>query len=171
MKSKSINRKTNKRVIIAIILLIVCSLATVFILLKIQPYSTKNIDTTTTSTNNSINNSTSSVDKTQDTPAININSNVSVVIVDASKYDQIFEIRAYADNVVEDGVCTYTLTSGDTTIKKETEATSSASTSSCKTLDIDINELSTSNSWNLTIEYTSSSNSYYGETSTTISTD
>lgn len=91
--------------------------------------------------------------------------NVGVVIVDASQYDNIFEIRAYA-NATESGTCSYTFTSGSKTVTKQTDANSGPSTASCNTLEVPVSELGIG-TWDITIDYASTSKNYTGTTKLT----
>ena len=92
---------------------------------------------------------------------------VSVVIVDASQYDDTFEIRAYA-NAVESGTCTYTFSKGAVTFQKEAVASTSATTSSCATFNVPTTDFPETGEWNLTVTYTSASDKYSGSATQTV---
>ncbi len=94
-------------------------------------------------------------------------SNVSLVIVDASQYDSIFEVRSYV-NSSEQGTCTYTFSRGSQKITKQTNTLANGTTTSCTTLDVNITEFSTSGDWQLVIDYLSSSKSVSGQTTKTV---
>ena len=178
-KNKQTHKKTkiSKRLIlITIIIVVIICICSFFIL---PPFFKKNSTTTKTVDTTSNNSSTtpqsvpvSSNDKTTDNSStVNTSSNVSIVIVDANKYVDVFEVRSYAMNVVEDGTCTFSFTNNAETIIKTSKAIAGSSTTSCTTLDIAISELASSSSWKLTVLYTSTSGAYKGESSENISTD
>lgn len=170
---KNKNIKYKKVIIIATSLLILF-VACFYIYFTIKQNSTtdnstkvENTSTTSESVTNGSSNNT--VEKTNDNSTINTSSEVSLVIVDASQYTDIFEVRVYAADVVENGTCTYSFTSGINTVTKTTGATAGSSTSSCSAMDISISELSASNDWTLKITYMSGSGNYNGEITKDIS--
>lgn len=80
---------------------------------------------------------------------------VSIVVVDASQYDQQIEVRAFVSGVVENGgTCTYVFTNSTTTLTKQTKAAADATTTRCPTLNISRSEFSAGN-WSVTVSYKS----------------
>lgn len=90
-------------------------------------------------------------------------STAQIVVVDASQYSNIVEVRAYVANVYEEGgTCTVTFTQGSQKITKSAAAFKNVSTTQCATIDIDRSEFSTGGQWNYTVAY--SSNNVSGST-------
>lgn len=118
----------------------------------------------TTATQNGTSTPKDDLEQTSSSPP---NNNVSVIVVDASQYDNIFEVRAYA-NIIESGTCSYVFSSGSFVIRKTTEATAGPSTSPCATLDVPLGELSANKQWSLTVSYKSASGIYQGSTDRSI---
>jgi hypothetical protein len=82
--------------------------------------------------------------------------NGRVVIVDSSQYDNIIEVRAYVGNVIENsGTCTITFTNSSHTLTKTTPAFADATTTQCKTLDVQQSEFNSSGVWNVNVKYNS----------------
>lgn len=81
---------------------------------------------------------------------------VDVIIVDAGQYERTIEVRAYAADVSESGVCTFTFTQGSSSLVRTTTASPSAQTTSCAALDISTPEFPTLGTWNLVVSYSSS---------------
>lgn len=160
------SRITKKRLFIILtvsVLLIAAIIITSFIIIN-NNRQQNNTKAENTSQSKATTSSSTTIDKTNDSSTVNQGSNVEIVVVDASKYGDIFEVRAYASDVVEDGTCSYAFTNGTDTVTKTSVAKAGASTSSCSTIDIPVSELSASNTWNLTVKYTSNSENYNGET-------
>lgn len=89
----------------------------------------------------------------------------SVVIVDASQYDDIVEVRAFVSNIIEDGTCTYVFTKENSRIEKTSPAYGDASTTPCVTLTVPRSEFENSGTWNVTVTYTDTVNTITGSTS------
>lgn len=84
--------------------------------------------------------------------------NANIVIVDASQYENIVEVRAYVSNLYENGgKCTATLTNGNLTVRKASDAFKDATTTQCGAIDIPLSEFSTKGNWNLKVSYSSGS--------------
>jgi hypothetical protein len=77
----------------------------------------------------------------------------SVAITDANVYNGQVEVRAFVSNMIADGTCTYTFTSGTKTVTKTSPAKADASTTNCLTLDFSVSELSYSKKWTVTVKY------------------
>lgn len=82
----------------------------------------------------------------------------SLVITDASQYNDAVEVRAYSPSIYEDGgTCTYTFTKNEHTITKTTAAHKDAKTTYCTTLSVPRSEFADSGVWNLEISLVSAS--------------
>jgi hypothetical protein len=79
----------------------------------------------------------------------------SVVIVDAKQYEQEIEVRAFVSNVIQDGICTITFSKNSQTIEKTVKANADATTSPCTTLKVARSEFKETGVWNVEINYTS----------------
>lgn len=90
---------------------------------------------------------------------------INLVVVDASQYDDIFEIRVYAE-ATEAGTCTYTFTKDSKVVTKQNNANSGPSTASCDTLDVPTSELGVG-TWAIKIQYESTSKKYTGTSTLT----
>jgi hypothetical protein len=88
----------------------------------------------------------------------------SVAITDASKYGDQVEVRAFVSNIVSDGICTYTFTSGSKKVIKTSPAKADASTTNCLTLNFNVSELSGSTKWTVTVKYENQQKTITGET-------
>ena len=97
---------------------------------------------------------------------------VDVVIVDASQYDQVIEVRGYADTIAP-GTCTYTFKhqSGDSSFTRTSVATVGASTVSCTTVDIKRSDFSQPGTWNIAIDYKSQSGDVVGSNNKTFNVE
>jgi hypothetical protein len=82
-----------------------------------------------------------------------VSGSASVAITDANVYNGQVEVRAFVSNMIADGTCTYTFTSGTKTVTKTSPAKADASTTNCLTLDFDVSELSYSKKWTVTVKY------------------
>jgi hypothetical protein len=82
-----------------------------------------------------------------------VSGSASVAITDANVYNGQVEVRAFVSNMIADGTCTYTFTSGTKTITKTSPAKADASTTNCLTLDFNVSELSDSKKWTVTVKY------------------
>ena len=78
---------------------------------------------------------------------------VSVVITDASQYNDEVEVRAFVNNIIEDGVCTVTFSLGQTKIDKEVPAKAQASSTTCLTLTVPRSEFSSTGEWSVLVKY------------------
>jgi hypothetical protein len=78
-----------------------------------------------------------------------------VIIVDASQYENIVEVRAFVSNVIKDGSCKFTFSKKDQSFSTETPAKADASTTTCITNDVSIDEFSESGVWEVEVTYTS----------------
>lgn len=82
----------------------------------------------------------------------------SIVIVDASQYNNAVEVRAFINNRIDqDGTCTVTFTKGSATVTRTRTATPDASTSQCGLFSIPTGEFAGKGTWNLTVSYASGS--------------
>ena len=84
---------------------------------------------------------------------------VAVVIVDAAQYEEVVEVRAFASNVVEKGICTFTFSNAEYQIINTTPAIEDASTTPCMTLSINRAEFQSSGTWKLIVSYKNQSRS------------
>lgn len=83
---------------------------------------------------------------------------VKVVINDASQYDSIIEVRSYVEGVVEtSGTCKLTFTKGGQTLTRTTNPLANPSYTTCETVDIPVSEFPSKGTWNLNIDYLSTS--------------
>jgi hypothetical protein len=83
-----------------------------------------------------------------------------VVIVDAGQYGDDVEVRAFATNSTESGVCLFVFSKSDyPSIKKETAATPGPSTAPCFALSIPRAEFTTTGTWTLEVSYESATRS------------
>lgn len=82
----------------------------------------------------------------------------NIVIVDASQYDSILEVRAFASNVLENGTCTITFTKqGAPTVTKKVSAFADASTTPCTTASFDRTEFASGGVWSMVLTFESAS--------------
>ncbi len=88
----------------------------------------------------------------------------NVVIVDASQYDEVIEVRAFVENIVQDGECTYTLKNTNETIMRTLPANAESSTSPCASLSLNRSEITNTGTWDVTVSYRSID--AYGSSST-----
>jgi hypothetical protein len=89
----------------------------------------------------------------QQTNQNEVNGSASVAITDANVYNGQVEVRAFVSNMIADGTCTYTFTSGTKTVTKTSPAKADASTTNCLTLDFNVSELSGYKKWTVTVKY------------------
>jgi len=92
----------------------------------------------------------------------------SVVVVDASQYTDVIEVRAFVSDHIEDGTCTFTFTKNNLKIVKTEPAYADASTTPCITLDVPKGEFKLSGTWSLVVDYISKSEGVSGTNSTTV---
>lgn len=78
---------------------------------------------------------------------------VDIVIVDASQYEDVIEVRSFIQGIVPDGYCTVTFTSAESIITKSVPAKADASTTTCAALSFPSSDLSLYSSWDVTITY------------------
>ena len=82
---------------------------------------------------------------------------VTPVIVDASQYDNVVEVRAYVPGVIEDGgTCTVTLTKGSLNVTKQSTGEKDATTTRCTNMTIPRSEFKDYGKWNVSLSYSSS---------------
>jgi hypothetical protein len=93
----------------------------------------------------------------------------SVAITDANVYNGEVEVRAFVSNIIADGTCTYTFTSGTRTVVKTSPAKADASTTNCLTLDFNESELSGSKKWTVTVKYENQQKTASGSAQTVLS--
>lgn len=84
------------------------------------------------------------------------NAQATVVITDASQYDDVIEVRAFVSDHYQDGECTTTLTKGNLTVKKTTAAFRDVSTTICTNPLIKRSEFAEAGDWQVIVKYTSS---------------
>lgn len=82
---------------------------------------------------------------------------VKITIVDASQYDQEFEVRAYvAGTLSNEGTCTVTFTKdGNRTVTKSVSAAPNVSNMSCATAKIPVSDFQSKGDWSLVVSYQS----------------
>lgn len=80
---------------------------------------------------------------------------VSVIITDASQYDDLIEVRSFIPDHYQDGTCTITFRKDDRTLTKMTPAYRDISTTICTNPNIKRSEFSTSGEWQVTVSYES----------------
>jgi len=81
----------------------------------------------------------------------------NILIVDANQYEDFIEVRAFVENVIEDGTCTYTFTKDSLELVKTSQAFADASTTPCIAISVSIEEFAESGEWRLVVNYASSS--------------
>jgi len=79
---------------------------------------------------------------------------VEVVIVDSTQYGSEIEVRAFASNIVKDGVCKITFSKDTASFSREVPAKADASTTPCLTLDVPRSEFNFSGTWQVEVQYT-----------------
>ena len=84
----------------------------------------------------------------------NTPNNASVVIVDAGKYDNNVEVRAFVSNSVKAGSCKFEFTKNSNIVTREVKAAPDASTTQCESISIPYEEFGNSGTWKLTVTYT-----------------
>jgi len=94
---------------------------------------------------------------------------VTLQIVDASQYNSIVEVRAYA-NASDDGTCGYTFSNGTTSFTKTSQASAGPSTSNCNTIDVPTSNFS-AGTWSVKVEYQSTSKTITGSASKTFTVE
>jgi len=86
----------------------------------------------------------------------NGNKIAQIKIVDASQYDDTFEVRAGVTNLTEEnGTCEFTFTKGSQTLSRTTDAIFSGTSVNCATLDIPIVDFPAKGDWQMVVKYTS----------------
>jgi hypothetical protein len=82
---------------------------------------------------------------------------VSILITDASQYNDTIEVRAYTPDVYEsDGTCTYVFTKGISKITKSVASAKDAKTTYCPTLNVPRSDFDSAGNWSLDLSYKSS---------------
>lgn len=79
----------------------------------------------------------------------------SVVITDASQYDETIEVRSFIPDYYEDGTCTITFTKGTSSFRKETPAYRDARTTICTNPLIKRSEFPQPGTWTVQVTYES----------------
>ena len=77
----------------------------------------------------------------------------TVVIADASQYDNKVEVRAFVTNVIQDGTCTSTFTRGPATVTRTVVALKDAKTTRCTNVTIPKCEFASAGTWGRTVTY------------------
>lgn len=91
----------------------------------------------------------------------------NIVIVDASQYDDVVEVRAYVSNIYEDnGECKVTFSRNGQTVSKTSNAFKDARNTQCQPFDIPRSEFPTPGDWRMTLAYSSSTTSGTAPTKT-----
>ncbi len=87
----------------------------------------------------------------------NQSADLRISIVDASQYDQEFEVRAYVTGTLSnDGTCTATFTKdGNRTVTKSVIAAPNVSNMSCATAKIPVSDFQSKGEWGLVVSYQS----------------
>lgn len=84
----------------------------------------------------------------------------NIVVVDASQYDKVVEVRAYVSNILEDGgKCTAVFTRNGTTVSKASNAFRDATTTQCRPIEIPRSEFPTAGEWQVVMKYKSATTS------------
>ncbi len=95
----------------------------------------------------------------QDEAPVNNNPNVTVTITDATQYDNIIEVRGFANIVEEGATCTVTLEKGTNVIRKKVSAFADATVTGCSVAEIARSEFAEGGTWKVTLSYTSTARS------------
>jgi len=118
-------------------------------------------NTTNTDNNGTTDNTTNNDNKGSDekTPVEADNSGkkvAQITIVDASQYDNMFEVRAGMNNITEDsGTCNYTFTQNGQVLNYSSDAIFTGTGTDCKTIDIPVSDFPAKGAWQLVITYSS----------------
>lgn len=105
------------------------------------------------------------------TPATSLGENVNVVVVDASQYSDVVEVRVYAQ-AVADGKCTFEFSNGSKgTLSKQAVAKAGANTTQCTTIDVPVTDFPTKGSWQLSVTYTSDDGKLEGSATSSFKVD
>lgn len=78
-----------------------------------------------------------------------------VVVVDASQYGDIVEVRAFVRGVIQAGTCTATFTSTSDEKSVKVDAFIDATTTQCDDMVLERSELSNAGEWNVVVSYSS----------------
>jgi hypothetical protein len=80
------------------------------------------------------------------------------IVLEASQYEDIVEIRAYITGIFEDnGQCKLSLRKDSSSITRTSTSFASATTTQCGAINIPVSEFPTSGEWQTIMEYTSNS--------------
>lgn len=79
-----------------------------------------------------------------------------VVIVDASQYDNIVEIRSFAQGVYNNGLCTIRFTKNTNIVEKKAPAFPDAATTVCTNPEIQRSEFSEPGEWQVVVSFNAS---------------
>lgn len=89
------------------------------------------------------------------TPTPSANS-VTPIIVDASQYANMIEVRSYVPDVYEDGgTCTFVFSKGSLQFTKESAAAKGATTTTCTNISVGRDEFSAAGQWSVITTYSS----------------
>ncbi|MDQ3123750.1 MAG: hypothetical protein M3Q14_03660 [bacterium] len=80
---------------------------------------------------------------------------VSVIITDASQYEDIIEVRSFIPDYFQDGTCTIVFRKDNLTLTKTAPAYKDISTTICTNPEIKRSEFATSGEWQVTVSYES----------------
>ena len=80
---------------------------------------------------------------------------VNVVIVDAGVYGENIEVRAFAQGVLQDGICTISFTQGTSVVAKEVSAHADASSTVCTNPTITRSEFPSTGQWKVKVSFKS----------------
>lgn len=80
---------------------------------------------------------------------------VTIVISDASQYDNVVEVRSFIHNHIQEGICTFAFRKGNHLVKKEMPAFPDASTTICNNPNIARSEFPVTGDWELIVSYSS----------------
>jgi cytoskeletal protein RodZ len=80
----------------------------------------------------------------------------SVVIVDASQYGQIVEVRSFVSNHIQEGTCTVRFSKDGRSFSKTTPARPDATTTICLSVEIPRAQFTSTGQWDVFVEYEAS---------------
>ncbi|MDR1969884.1 MAG: hypothetical protein LBQ11_00850 [Candidatus Nomurabacteria bacterium] len=79
-----------------------------------------------------------------------------LVIVDASQYDNIVEVRAGVTNLAEEnGKCEFTFTKDTSSLTRTSDAIFSGTGIDCQTLEVPVENFPTKGAWKMVVKYSS----------------
>jgi cytoskeletal protein RodZ len=135
--------------------------------------------------NKSNNDATSeSADKTSDESDDNKNGNsqkppvetddsgkkvAQIVIVDASQYDDTFEVRAGVNNLTEEGGrCEFVFTQNSQVLTRSSDAIFTGTDVNCQTIEIPVKDFPNKGEWQMVVNYTSSASKGSSQSKTVV---